>query len=133
MLKQNLQATIPFAAKGTLTAMLELYRFEENGVHIAYCPSLDLSAAGQTFGEATKEFEGVFLMHMEDCVALGTLHEDLIAHGWRMTSKAFNAPKATVVIQHNSVLRDIVNNRTYRRELRGCKLPRCVSQAMAAI
>ena len=116
-----------------LQAMMELYRFEEGNMHIVYCPSLDLSAAGTTAPEALREFVQIFKLHIEDCVEQGTLHDDLVAHGWKYTPTAFKAPKTTKVLARNPMLRDIVNNRSYRREIRPIALPRRVSRSIAVV
>ena len=131
MEKQQLQASMPIQDGRLIQALMELYRFEEGDTHIVYCPSLDLSAAGTTAPEALREFMQIFKMHIEDCIEQGTLHDDLIAHGWKHTRTAFKAPKTTKVLERNAMLRDIVNNRSYRREIRPITLPRRVSRSIA--
>ena len=63
---------------------LEFYVFQEDGVYIAYCPSLDISTSGDTFNEAVGNFHERFQLHVEWCVEHGTLLEDLAAHGWKV-------------------------------------------------
>lgn len=118
---------------GVISASMELYSFVEDGVRIVYCPSLDLSAAGNTLTEAQREFEQIFKMHIEDCIENGTLREDLLAHGWKQKQSVLNAPKATSVLSRNPMLRDIVNNRNYRKDTRSIVLPRSVSRAFALV
>ena len=62
---------------------LEFYVFQEGGVYIAYCPSLDISTSGDTFNEAVGNFYERFQLHVECCVEYGTLLKDLTAHGWK--------------------------------------------------
>ena len=116
-----------------ISASMELYSFVEDGVRIVYCPSLDLSAAGNTLTEAQREFEQIFKMHIEDCIENGTLRDDLLAHGWKQKQSVLNAPKATSVLSRNPMLRDIVNNRNYRKDTRSIVLPRSASRVFASV
>ena len=54
---------------------LEFFVFQENGVQIAYCPSLDISTSGKTFNEAVGNFYEMFQLYIECCVENNTLHE----------------------------------------------------------
>lgn len=132
MATQKLQANMTIKG-GVISASMELYSFVEDGVRIVYCPSLDLSAAGNTLTEAQREFEQIFKMHIEDCIENGTLREDLLAHGWKQKQSVLNAPKATSVLSRNPMLRDIVNNRNYRKDTRSIVLPHSVSRAFALV
>lgn len=128
---QKIQTTMPIKDGRLVYASMELYSFVENGIRIVYCPSLDLSAAGNTLTEAQREFEQIFKMHIEDCVENGTLRDDLLAHGWKQKRSVLNAPKATTVLSRNPMLRDIVNNRNYRKDTRSIVLPRSASRMFA--
>jgi len=126
-----MQTTLPLSNKKVMRASMELYRFIDHGVHIVYCPALDLSAAGNTAAESLNEFKMVFKMHMEDCVENETLHDDLLSHGWKLQETSIYAPKATQVLSHNTMLRDIFNNHDYSKETRVMNLPRVVCQSLA--
>ena len=67
---------------------LEFFVFQENGLQIAYCPSLDISTSGTTFNEAVGNFYEMFQLYIECCVENNTLHDDLLAHGWKLQSAA---------------------------------------------
>ena len=130
---QKLLTTMPIKEGQMIYASMELYSFVENGINIVYCPALDLSAAGKTLTDARREFEQIFKMHIEDCVENGTLREDLLAHGWKQKRSVLNAPKATSVLSRNPMLRDIVNNRNYRKDTRSIVLPRSASRVFASL
>ena len=131
MATQKIQATMSVKGGRLISASMELYSFVEDGIRIVYCPSLDLSAAGNTLTEAQREFEQIFKMHIEDCIENGTLRDDLLAHGWKQKDAVLNAPKASTIIARNSMLKDIVDNRNYRKDTRSIVLPQNASQLFA--
>ena len=114
MEKQHLQAAIQ-VANAQVKASLEVYLFEEEGTRIAYCPALNLSAYGTTLEDAKSEFAQILKEYLEDCIRQDTLIADLSAHGWKIQPKKYVAPIATDMLIANETLRDIVNNRVYRK------------------
>lgn len=116
MEKQQLKASIQIGAS-QIKASLEVYFFEEDGVRIAYCPALNLSAYGSTIEEAKSEFAQILREHLEDCIAKNTLAADLVRHGWRKQPKEYVAPVTTDMLMGNDTLRDIINNRSYRKAI----------------
>ena len=90
MEKQQIAASMHFQ-KGQVDMALEVYMFQENGVDIAYCPALDVSAAGVSEDDAKKEFEQVLTEYIEYCVENNTLTTDLINHDLGMTAKQYFA------------------------------------------
>ena len=71
---------------------IEFYIFMENGVCIAYCPSLDISSSGNTFNDAISNFYEMFQLYIESCMDSKTLYDDLLAHGWKMHTKSIQPP-----------------------------------------
>ncbi len=61
--------------------------FREGKQFIAYCPSLDLSAYGDTFDEAQKSFEETFDIFFEELHRKGTLEDVLTECGWVKVKK----------------------------------------------
>lgn len=114
MERQNLSAFIHIGRSEVRTSF-DVYLFCEGTTQIAYCPSLNLSACGDTVKEAKKEFEKVLCEHLEWCVEHGTLEADLEKHGWRRKNESYSAPLATKMLRVDDTLRDIVNNRAYQR------------------
>ena len=78
---------------------LEIFVFQENGVQIAYCPSLDISTSGTTFNEAVGNFYEMFQLYIECCVENNTLHDDLVAHGWKLQKKQMQPPTFSVLMR----------------------------------
>ena len=81
-------------SKAGVKAKLELYSFLDDGVHIVYCPALDLSGYGNSIDEAKKSFSEVFEQHITYCINKNTLHEDLLKHGWNVRGKKSRDIKA---------------------------------------
>ncbi|MDR1553219.1 MAG: hypothetical protein LBS69_07140, partial [Prevotellaceae bacterium] len=81
-------ANISFSAEGItetgnkITVKLGIYTFIENNMYIAYCPSIDMTAAGNSFDEALEEFSKIFQLYIEYCLSKKTLFKDLEKHGW---------------------------------------------------
>lgn len=84
---------------------IEFYVFAEDGLQIAYCPSLDLSSSGPTFNDAVSAFYECFQLYVESCVDSGTLLDDLAAHGWKVSSKAIKAPSFSTLLKKQEMKR----------------------------
>ncbi len=98
-------------SKAGVKANLELYSFVDDGVHIVYCPALDLSGYGYSIDEAKKSFSEVFEQHITYCINKNTLHEDLLKHGWNVRGKKsrdIKAPKLEDLLKRNEAFRDIL-------------------------
>jgi predicted RNase H-like HicB family nuclease len=102
---------------------LQLYIFRENGVHIIYCPALDLSAAGKTEAEVKTEFAEVLRLHIEYCVNRNTFVDDLLKHGWVLTKTKAIAPGVERMLNENNMLKDIILNKDYRKITHPVKIP----------
>lgn len=99
-------------SKAGVKANLELYSFVDDGVHIVYCPALDLSGYGYSIDEAKKSFSEVFEQHITYCISKNTLQDDLLKHGWNVRgkkSKNIKAPKLEDLLQRNEAFRNILN------------------------
>lgn len=114
MEKQALKANICIG-KHQIKTQLEVYLFEDDGVQMAYCPALNLSAYGDTIEEAKSEFAIILREHIEWCIQHGTLEADLVQHGWRVEKKCYAAPLTTDMLIGNDTLRKIVNYKNYER------------------
>lgn len=58
-----------------------LFIKEDNSI-IAYSPSLNLSAYGNSISDAKKSFETTFKIYLEETEKKGTLIDDLLENGW---------------------------------------------------
>jgi len=58
--------------------------FQEEDSYIAYCPALDLSTYGDNISDVKDAFDDLVRSYLEDGTKMGTLEQDLRAHGWEM-------------------------------------------------
>lgn len=116
--------------KSKITAHLEIYSFIEERMYIIYCPSLDLSAYGETEEDAKRSFEKTFEIHFTYCSNKDTIMEDLKAHGWHIRGKKsrdIKAPGLDFMLKNNPVLRDIIYNKEYSKYNANMSIPEPVS------
>lgn len=98
-----------------ISIVLQILLFEEDGIHIAYSPALDVSACGNTEEEAKEEFGSVLSDHLTYCLNKKTIFEDLRAHGWTIKSKKrIKSPTDEKLLQLNDTYRDIKENKQYK-------------------
>jgi hypothetical protein len=98
-----------------INIVLQILLFEEDGIHIAYSPALDVSACGNTEEEAKEEFGSVLSDHLTYCLNKKTIFEDLRAHGWTIKSKKrIKSPTDEKLLQLNDTYRDIKENKQYK-------------------
>ena len=75
--------SITFSKTG-VDVSVSVYVFEEKGIYIAYCPSLDLSGYDTTEESARQDFEYMLDEYMHSQLQNKTLHQDLVRHGWKV-------------------------------------------------
>ena len=106
---------------------LVFYVFQEDGVYIAYCPSLDMSTSGKNFNEAVGNFYERFQLHVECCMEYGTLYDDLIAHGWKLRKKNIFPPTFSALMKKPEMKKLLGSNLSFERIVTPwkiqCKLP----------
>lgn len=105
---------------------LEFFVFQENGVQIAYCPSLDISTSGKTFNEAVGNFYEMFQLYIECCVENNTLHDDLLAHGWRLQKRQMLPPTFAVLMRKPEMKKLIRGNIGYEKVVAPARIPMVV-------
>lgn len=71
---------------------LNVLIFKDQDAYIAYCPSLDISTSGENYNEAISAFFEMLQLHIECCLDMGTLQEDLLAHGWKISRTGITPP-----------------------------------------
>lgn len=59
------------------TYRIEFKVFKEDGVYIAYCPSLDISTCAETRSGAISAFAEAFQIYVDYCIEHGTLPGEL--------------------------------------------------------
>lgn len=97
---------------------LDVYVFTDDGVYIAYAPSLDLSGYGESEKGALDSFSVVIEEYITYGMEKRTLIKDLRAHGWKVRSikqRKFSAPSFNTLIQNNDMFRDILTTKDYRK------------------
>jgi predicted RNase H-like HicB family nuclease len=57
---------------------------EQGKFYVAYCPSLDLSSYGNSVEDAKLAFDETLKGYVEYAIENGTLHDDLVEHGWKI-------------------------------------------------
>ena len=63
---------------------VSVFLFKEGDAYIAYCPSLDLSGYDTTEDSAKQDFEYMLREWLREQMDNGTLHRDLVKHGWKV-------------------------------------------------
>lgn len=79
---------------------IDFYLFKEDGLFIAYCPSLDLSSSGESHAEAISNFYEAFQLFIETCMESGTLIEALKELGWEIHNATLCPPKFSVLMKN---------------------------------
>ncbi len=102
---------------------IEFFVFQENGAYIAYCPSLDLSSSGATFNDAVSQFYEMFQLHIECCTANHTLHDDLLAHGWRMQRQQLLPPTFATLMKKPEMKRLMNGNIGFEKIVAPARIP----------
>ena len=105
---------------------LEFFVFQENGLQIAYCPSLDISTSGTTFNEAVGNFYEMFQLYIECCVENNTLHDDLLAHGWKVQRKQMLPPTFSVLMRKPEMKKLMKGNIGYEKVVAPARIPMVV-------
>ncbi|MBX3164416.1 MAG: hypothetical protein KF900_08045 [Bacteroidetes bacterium] len=92
--------------------MLSLFIFKEDGTHIVYSPSLDLSGYGKTETEAKKSFEIVLKETILYALNNNTLNSLLISMGWFKNIGAnivYKSANITSKLSTNDYLQNVIN------------------------
>ncbi len=100
-----------------VTVKLSLYVFNEEGVFIAYCPSLDLNGSGYSIQEAISSFKETVGIYLSYGLTKNTLMKDLRAHGWNVRGakqRKIKAPNFDSLLQNEEFI-DILKNREYQK------------------
>jgi hypothetical protein len=97
-------------------APISLLFYEEDGVSVAYAPSLDLFGYGNSEQEANASFWIVLEEFLRYTIENGTLDAELTRMGWKFDAKgSLLPPKLNHVLKQNRNAADIVNNRDFRK------------------
>jgi hypothetical protein len=61
---------------------LSVLVFQQEEYFLAYCPSIQLSSYGDSIEDAKEGFDDVMREYLEQSEKNGSLHRDLLSHGW---------------------------------------------------
>lgn len=112
--------------KATISVESPVMIFQENKVHIAYIPVLDISGYGNSEEEAKLSLEHVLSEYFSYTTNKNTLIQDLKLHGWTITKKKkpYVAPEITDLFMKNEYLHNIVNSIPYKMDRMGVEMPK---------
>jgi hypothetical protein len=103
-------AEIKIDKNGKIRGILPVICFKEDETFLSYCPVLDLVGYGDSEKEAADSLQVVIDEYFTYAIANNTLHEDLLALGWKQhKDNLVVAPLLTSLINKNSYLSDIIN------------------------
>lgn len=83
---------------------------------VAYCPELDLCGYGYGEDAAKKSLETTLQNYFDYTLAHGTLHADLVKHGWRKYKNGRLSSPSQKSMMHNSQLNHILSLPRFRKE-----------------
>lgn len=102
---------------------LAFYVFQEHGTYVSYCPSLDFSSSGRDFNEAVENFHKCFQLHIDCCIEAGTLHDDLLVHGWKFTKKSIVPPSFPALMKGTEMKKLMNSDLGFERVVTSVRLP----------
>jgi hypothetical protein len=99
-----------------ITIDAQIFFFEEDGINIAYLPSLDLSGYGNDFEEAEASLKHTLNEFLKYTTNKNTLFVELKRLGWKIKSpkRKMEAPPISDMLANNDQLKDLVNNKQYK-------------------
>lgn len=109
--------------KAEFRFVMDFVIFMDGGLFISYCPSLDISSYGDTYNEAISNFYEMFQLHIESCLAAGTLHDDLLSHGWTLRKDGVTPPPLTKLFDKPEMKRLIEGNANFERIATPARIP----------
>lgn len=94
---------------------VDVYIFHEDGHLTAYCPSLDLATTGTDFQDTLKNFYECLQLHVDCCIKMGTLEEDLKEHGWKVNAKKITPPSFRTQLKNRQLSGLLQSNTNFER------------------
>jgi hypothetical protein len=104
---------------------LQVLFFQEEGIHYAYMPSLDLTGYGHSKKEASASLTIVFEEFLRYTLKKKTLLTELQRLGWKLKSKTkpMLAPRMSDLIKSNEQLKEIINSKNFSSSSYPVQLP----------
>ena len=76
-----------------IKANLSVIFMKEADVFICYCPALEQTSHGESFGDAYDSFKTTLSMFVEEVIKMGTLEKVLFDCGWEKIGDSFSPPE----------------------------------------
>lgn len=98
---------------------------DENAIHYALLPSLDLMGYGNSAPEAEQSLAIVVKEYLDFTTKNNTLHKDLEEHGWKIQKrgKKILPPNIAKQICDNEQLNTILSERDFQKRDKEIRLP----------
>ncbi len=124
MQEAKLSDEFQFGGK-TLTVNLKVLFFEEDKIHFAFVPSLDLTGYGKTSKEANESLKVVLDEFLRYTIEKNIFFLELQRLGWDIKNKKkpMMPPELSDLININEQLKDIINHKQYTTSNYPVKLP----------
>lgn len=119
----NKTSTTQIGSANDCRFALDFYVFLDEEAWVAYCPALDLSTCAATYNEAVGAFYEMFQLHIETCLETGTLHDDLLSHGWKVRKRDIVPPAFAVLIRKPEMKRLVNGDKSYERIVAPARIP----------
>jgi hypothetical protein len=109
----------------TIDVNLPLIVFEEDNMHVVYCPALDVSGYGITEAEATDSFQVALSEFFRYTTHKKTFEAELKRLGWQIKSrrKPMIPPTMAYLLSENENFSNIFNNFPFRKFNEAISLP----------
>lgn len=124
MQEEKISDEFQFGGK-SLTVNLKVLFFEEDNIHFAFVPSLDLTGYGNTAKEARESLSIVLDEFLRYTLEKGTFFLELQRMGWDVKNKKkpMMPPEMSDLININEQLKDIINHKQFTTSNYPVKLP----------
>ncbi|QQR85679.1 MAG: hypothetical protein IPJ76_13845 [Flavobacteriales bacterium] len=111
-----------YAVKGgdRVVVGLVVFVWEDDGIHYAFAPSLDITGYGKSEGQAKASLDLMLDEFMEYTHNKGTIYKELERLGWTMNKKKkrLRAPEHAELLADNEDYREIAGRLDVRSEKR---------------
>lgn len=103
----------------SISVNLTVFLYEEDSIHYALCPALDILGYGKNEEEAKSSFQIMLSEILSDAISKGNLFSLLEFYGWHKNQP----PKTSELIVRNRELAKLVDTRPYKTMQENISLP----------
>ncbi len=104
-------------SKYQIDVNLDVYIWNEDGIHFVYAPALDLTGYDKTEAKAKGSFSIMLDETLKYMTNKDTLFNELERLGWTVNRKKrrVNAPELQELMQDNEEFKNLLNNHDYKK------------------